>query len=554
MEMADEKRLQVKTLSSLTKIVANRIYGSTSKGCQAAHGQEVSFQIAYRFVAPKYTRTDFSVEVDSPLAESISLFRVESVPVELAAYPERHDQNYLSLCPGLFPDPLIPLEGGTVRARMGLWQSLWVSVRIPEGCDAKTYPIQIRFCSADGIVAKCKYQIEVQNVDLPKQKLLYTQWFHCDCIADAHGVSVFSEEHWRLIGEYMQTAAEHGMNMILTPVVTPPLDTAIGSERPTVQLVGIVKDGDRYTFDFTRLKRYIHMALDCGIGYFEISHLFTQWGVAHAPKVVATVNGEEKRIFGWETDACSNEYVSFLRQFVPAMLAFLKSEGVTEDQLWFHVSDEPSMQHLDAYRAGADVLRPLIGGCHHMDALSDYEFYKEGLLETPVVATNHIETYLDAKVPNLWCYYCCGQGMGTSNRFLAMPSARTRIIGVQMYKYGIKGFLQWGYNFYYTARSEKLIDPWKTTDGECSWPAGDPFSVYPYGDGVIPSIRQKVFAQALEDMRLLNLLDEKLGHDRVVAEIEKIAGCEITFSQAPSYSGDFFDRLYDFIFTELNKA
>lgn len=47
-----------------------------------------------------------------------------------------------------------------------------------------------------------------------------------------------------LIGNYMDAAVKCGVNMILTPVLTPPLDTAVGTERPTVQLVDIeVRDG-----------------------------------------------------------------------------------------------------------------------------------------------------------------------------------------------------------------------------------------------------------------------------------------------------------------------
>jgi hypothetical protein len=187
-----------------------------------------------------------------------------------------------------------------------------------------------------------------------------------------------------------------------------------------------------------------------------------------------------------------------------------------------------------------------------MDALSSYEFYQKGLIERPVVATDHITPYLEAKVQDLWCYYCCEQGYKLSNRFMAMPSPRTRMIGVQLYKYDIKGFLQWGYNFYYTRLSQRLIDPYNVTDSGRAFPAGDPFSVYPSADGAIPSLRQKVFSNALEDMRLLSLLEEKIGHTATVELIERVAGMTITFSKYPK-NEDFFQKLYAEIFKELEK-
>lgn len=81
------------------------------------------------------------------------------------------------------------------------------------------------------------------------------------------------------------------------------------------------------------------------------------------------------------------------------------------------LSDEPKAEHLSQYRTAQGILSPLIKGCYHIDALSDYDFYREGLVETPVVATNRIEPYLDAKVEGMWCYYCCSQCVDVANRF-----------------------------------------------------------------------------------------------------------------------------------------
>lgn len=548
-----QKEMQIRALSSLAKVFPDRIVGKTCSHGEVAHGQELSFQVAYRYFAPSYRQRTYRVEVVSPLREYITLYRVGNVPAELAAYPERNDGNYISKKAGLFPDPLYPLENGSVSVAMGLWRALWVSVEIPESVAAGEYPVKVLFYDEDGAVAAtCTYRIKVHAATLPAQTLLYTQWFHCDCIADAHGVKIFSEEHWRLIGDYMHLAAKHGMNMILTPVVTLPLDTAVGGERPTVQLVEIEKDGDRYTFDFSRLERFVSLAKDCGIHHFEISHFFTQWGAAHAPKVVARENGRTRRIFGWDTAADSEAYQSFLCQLIPALIQAFLELGVSRERLWFHVSDEPKTEHLPQYRASQGILSPLIEGCHHIDALSDFDFYREGLVETPVVATNRIEPYLDAKVEGMWCYYCCSQCVDVANRFFAMPSSRNRIIGVQIYKTGMSGFLHWGYNFYYSQYSVRKLDPYRETDGGGAFPSGDCFSVYPYGDTVIPSLRQKVFANALEDVRLLQLLEAKIGKDRVVEIIDAVAGDPITFSHYP-HDDSFFDRLYGRIFELLQE-
>lgn len=553
MEQSKKKYIVLRPLSSLAKVFPEKICGKTCREVMAASGQEVSFQIAYHLANEgKYKLDDLKIDLSSPFSE-IALYSVGTVPSELPVYPERTDKNYLTTKSGIFPDPLFPIDNLTVSAARYNWRSLWVSVKIPEDCPSGDYRISFRFTSGDGESASTSFKLRVQALTLPKQELYFTQWFHCDCIADVHNVKIFSDEHWELIRSYMQLAAKHGMNTILTPVTTPPLDTAIGGERPTVQLVEITKSKNGYSFNCTLLKKFIALALSCGIENFEISHLFTQWGAKYAPKVMAhTENGYEK-IFGWETDALGDpSYAEFLKQFVPAVMNAFDSCGISRSRLLFHVSDEPRINDFENYKKARNILIPLTKGCKHIDALSNLEFYTEGLVKSPVVATNHIDAYLDAKVENLWCYYCCSQCVDVANRFFSMPSSRNRIIGVQLYKYNIEGFLQWGYNFYYTHHSLRLIDPYAETDADRAFPSGDPFTVYPYRDGAIPSLRQKVFASALDDLRLLKLVEEKIGRDATVALIERAAKMPITFSKYPT-DDEFFDRLYKEIFEVLSK-
>ena len=552
METLITPKLQLRPLGSLAKVFPNRIFGASVREAHAAHGQEISFQVAYRMTAgERYHKAAYRVEIDSPLAEHAQLYTVQTVPSFLPSYPDRRDEHYLTHEPGLFPDPLFPVENSEITATIGTWRAVWISVRIPDGVAAGTYPVALHFTSLkSGLAQRVSFKIHVHAATLPAQKTLFTQWFHCDCIADAHGVKVLSEEHWTLIATYMRLAAEHGMNMILTPVLTPPLDTKVGNERPTVQLVDIEKDGDTYTFDFANLRRFVTLARSFGIEHFEINPMFTQWGAKSAPKVVARVNGRLKKIFGWKTLSHGVKYARFLRQLIPALIAELDTLGVARDHIYFHLSDEPHLEHLDTYNAVRDILVPLLDGCHQLDALSSIEFYQKGLVDVPVVAINHIDPWLEARVTNMWAYYCCSQCRSVPNRFFAMPSARNRIIGVLLFKYNIPGFLQWGYNFYYSQHSLRKLDPFAVTDCDAAFPSGDAFSVYPHGDGAIPSLRQKVFGNALEDIRLLALLEERLGHERAVAEIERVAGMTLTFTDYP-HNDTFFDALYEMIFSHL---
>ena len=263
-----------------------------------------------------------------------------------------------------------------------------------------------------------------------------------------------------------------------------------------------------------------------------MAHLFSQGGAEYAPNILATENGEEKYIFGWQTKANSKDYKVFLEQFVPALIKILEEENVKE-KCWFHVSYEPTDKQIEQYRYAHNLLKPLLGDCPTFDAISDYDFYENGLIKNPVVTTNFIENFIKNKAENLWAYYCCGQGVGVANRFMAMPSARNRISGLQLYKFDIKGFLHWGFNFYYSKLSKKVINPYVTTSADKGFPSGDPFSVYPVDGGAISSLRAIVFKEALEDIKICKKLESYIGKEKVVEMIDKAAGMDLTFSKYP---------------------
>ncbi|GIO32598.1 MULTISPECIES: DUF4091 domain-containing protein [Paenibacillus] len=526
------QKFETRILHSLEKVFPDEeLQAAPGKAKGAALLNEVfSYQVAYR---SQHLIPAVKVKAESELGDLVTLRSVGLVPSELPIYSD-HDDDVLRSTPGLYPDPLLPLTDGELRAYPGQWRSVWVTVDPKGMAKPGVYPITVRFATETGeTLGEERFELEIIGAELPKQQLLHTQWFHADCLATQYGVEVFSERHWELLEQYIQTAADHGINMLLTPIFTPPLDTEVGGERPTVQLVDVEVTGEgQYRFGFDRLKRWVDLCQKCGIEYFEFSHLFTQWGAKHAPKIMAVVNGELKRIFGWETDASGEEYHTFLKQLLPQLKDWIHENGI-ENRSYFHISDEPSLEHIEYYASAKQMVNELLSGFPVIDALSDYDFYEKGLVQTPIPASNHIEPFLENNVTPLWTYYCCSQYKNVANRFFCMPSARNRILGYQLYKFDNAGFLQWGYNFWYTQYSKKVIDPFRVTDAGGGFPSGDAFLVYPGEQGPIESIRMEVMQEALQDLRLLRQLEEWLGRDAVLAALEEGLEEPMTFSSYP---------------------
>ena len=500
----------------------------------ALKNERISFQYLIEMRDPDDPmRRGITPMIEGKLAKYATIREVKSVPVTMPTIPGVKHDNYLRTEPGLYPDLLLPSTyGGNVYLVKDQLKSLWIEIDLRncfEEITAGEIELKLSCFYAEKLASSATVTIEIVDALLPEQELIMTQWFYCDCIASYYHCDVWSERHWELIENFARVAHSNGINLLLTPVFTPALDTRIGGERLTNQLVGVTKNGDEYTFDFTLLDRWIEMCDRVGIKYFEIAHFFTQWGAQHTPKVMATVDGEYKKIFGWETDATSEEYVTFLRAFITEFLNHMKARG-DDKRCFFHISDEPTKEHLDTYKAAKDSIADLLEDYTIMDALSSFDFYKQGIVKTPIPSSNHINPFIDAKIDGLWTYYCSSQWQNVSNRFLAMPSARNRSIGMQMYKYDIVGFLQWGFNFYNTSLSYAALDPYGDSCGNDWVPAGDTYSVYPGMDGnALESLRIIVFHQALQDISAMKLAESLVGKEKVVEAIEAAFGTSIVF-------------------------
>lgn len=112
----------------------------------------------------------------------------------------------------------------------------------------------------------------------------------------------------------------------------------------------------------------------------------------------------------------------------------------------------------ESYKAAKELMEKDLEGYEMIDALSDYSFYEKGVVSQPVCALDHIQPFLEKRPEKLWGYYCTAQYLDVSNRFIVQPGYRTRILGAQMYKYQLNGFLHWGYNFYNAEHSIFPID------------------------------------------------------------------------------------------------
>ena len=547
----------IKQISSLEKVrIGDTLNMPEITRAKVLRGERYSYQITIRSDVTLVGK--FSLA--SPLLPHIRTYAVNQSVMDHPASIAVKEIDFITDEPGLMPDLLTPLSEQNdilqVRSYYGKVASnpvtVWIEVNIPRDMAAGEYPIEAKLIQDDGTVLFTKVMtIDVLAETVEEQSLIYTRWFYADCISNYHGAPVYSDEHFALIENYLREAADVGINMILVPIHTPPLDTAVGTTRPCVQLVDIKKEGDSYLFGFEKLRRFIEIAKRAGIRYFEMAHMFSQWGAKCAANIMVEENGVRDYMFGWHVAATDPRYQEFLRQYVAAVYGELEALGVA-DATYFHISDEPRTESLAAYKAAADIIRPLIGKSRTFDALSHYDFYEQGLVECPVTYIAQIEEFLKHDIPNQWAYYCCDPQTVYTNSFMAMTSHRTRMLGVLLYKFNIKGFLHWGLNFYNSCLSLSEINPYVTTSANGAYPSGDAFILYPSKTGAYPSIRGKITYEAIGDLNLCRTLEKYIGREAVVKMIDDVAGGDVRFDDYPRDSA-YLPALREAMLAELEK-
>jgi len=545
-----EVSCKMKLLSSLVKVFPDEEpkYRTECLKLSGLWGETISYQVAY--YGDSLRRERLKVTVNSEISEHVHVRSVECVPAGRVTN-RIVDDNYLKTTSGIYPDLLRELKDGCAIVCSGQWRSLWVDVELTEDVKPGIYEIEIGFEKEGSTVCRTVMKAEVIGMMLPSLPIMHTEWLHADCLADYYRVGVFSEEHWEILDNFFAEYVKRDCNMMMVPLFTTPLDTAVGTERTTTQLIEVEVVNGEYRFGFDKLKRWIDLCKKHGIEYFEMSHLFSQWGAKYAPKVVARVDGKEEKIFGWHTPAVG-KYTRFLEAFLPQLIAKLRAWGIA-DATYFHISDEPREEQLESYKAAKESLGHMLDGFHTFDALSSYEFYKHGLVDKPVPGNNEIEEFLEHGLEDMWTYYCTGQFYEVSNRFMSMPSLRNRIYGIQLYKYKIIGILHWGYNFYNSQFSYEHINPYEITDADNAFPAGDPFLVYPGADRhPEESIRMMVHYEAMTDLRAMKLLESLAGRARVMELMEEDLADPITFKCYPK-SDMYLLRLRYIVNKEIGK-
>ena len=485
--------------TSLKRVFPASPAGGTNLGLLAARNSRISFQgcLQSRGLRP------LAVECSLPGVENLKpqIRRVGYVPlVHHTTDTDSSELDGVGLLPGLVPDPLYPEVKATLAPYEN--QSFWVTLNVPAAAQPGVRQLKARFTFEKGSPAELPLELEISPMTIqPRRDFSVIHWWRGEAIWDYYKTGMFDESWWRLTRNYIADMLAHGSDVVYVPIFFNRRETF---KRPCQLLVINSPAPDIYEFDWARVRRFVRMAKEIGFRQFEWSHLWIYWGVENPVRAYTQRGGQWVMLWPPDTKATSDQYVAFLKQFLPAFHDFLVGEKILETS-YFHLSDEPGGdKHIENYKRARNVLRQYAPWMKVMDALSDVRYGREGLTDIPIPIVSSAQAYIDEGIPH-WVYYCCGPRGPWLNRFLDTPLAKVRMSGWLFYRLRARGFLHWGYNYWHKIEQEIITDPFADASAG-AWPGipyGDPFMVYPGKDGPIDCIRWEVFAESLQDYALL---------------------------------------------------
>jgi hypothetical protein len=405
------------------------------------------------------------------------------------------DDELVGEAPGWYPDPLVDLP---LTLEPNRTRAVWATIHVPKEAPAGSYRSELLVRRGGREVARVPFRLRVVAAEVPAgRSLRVTNWFRVD---DRHAKQFwdapqFSERWWSVVANLARVMADYRQNVVLTP---------------TLDLVERLP-GEPASFGFDRFDRWVETFRKAGaIGFIEGGHLVGRAGGYDEPLVVPVLLREGEKVGKVELPLDDPRVQPFLVAFLPALNRHLEEKGWKAFYLQ-HVLDEPHGDEPAAYARIAALVRKHLPGVPTIDAIDAHDV-PDALREASDVWVPQLGRFDDQAGllaerqragHEVWFYTCLFPRGRYMNRLMDLPLIKTRLLPWLDYRYGLTGFLHWGWNFWGpepTKDTQPVIDLNQTL-----LPSGDAFIVYPDRPrlSVLPSIRLEAMRAGIEDYEML---------------------------------------------------
>lgn len=412
---------------------------------------------------------------------------------------------------------------------------LWVELKTKPDTAAGAHKGKVRVFTSymfedERLVEELDFEVEVIDFVLKETKetsLNLDLWQHNSILARICEVSLYSDDHFDLMENYVKSLAALGQKAVTIIASDVPWSGQF-FYRSTVETNNMYeynmakvtrkKDGT-FAYDFSVMERYIKLCEKYGIDrYIEVFGLINVWvdpeyGFGH----IAEDYPDALKIRYWDEKDCCMKYMDrgeYIDDYIRALQDFFEEKGLLHKVVL--IADEP-LDH-EYYKAIVDRVKKVAPKFKFTAAINNVEHVAQSADDFDVftVYITGVGEQYDAiqeyrkkgKIVN-W-YVCCVPWY--PNNFLRSHLLETRLVGFMTEFLNLDGFLRWDYTFWNRSVRENL------TLGRFF--AGDGNFVYPCRDGKpLLSMRYKQLIRAAQDFELLQELKKKEGGQEFIDSI-----------------------------------
>jgi hypothetical protein len=396
--------------------------------------------------------------------------------------------------PAYYPDPL--LEQETIDVAADSSQPIWITVPIPVATQPGEYSGLVQ---VSGIVddreesVSAEISIKVFNVELGPSRLWVTNWTNPLGETGLAGIDIAQ------LRPYARNMAEHRQNVVRLPIL-----------HLTKFSAG---DQGELEYDFSDFDKCVLLFIEEGvIGRIEGGHIGWRSGDWKSNFVIEIRRMNNGAVESAKVDPSSQDADIFYRHFFPALVSHLKEKGWLSIYMQ-HQADEPIPENLQSYKAISALVRKYAPELPRIDALHSKELV--GAVDIWVPQLNFLHQDYDfyrerqRAGEEVWFYTCVHPQGEYVNRFIELRLLKTRLHHWINYRYGITGYLHWGYNNWeYGGTTDPFTQATPAHTTPPYLPAGDAWIVYPGPGKPFDSIRHEAMRDGIADYELLCMLDE----------------------------------------------
>jgi hypothetical protein len=401
--------------------------------------------------------------------------------------PKYRKTDLIRPAPAWFPDYLA--EEKEISLDKGKYRPVYLTVKIPHNAEEGDYKGTFTIETEQGSES-LPLHLTIYPLTLSDERhLMVTEWYTTSRFRQFHGIDASdSEKFYEMLSLYAQNMAEHRQNVFRVS-----LDLIIGK----------LDDRGKLKFDFSTFDKWADIFWSTGhMDLLETGFVarFGEGGWLSKEIVLRDFNVQEQ-----STDRrVTMPGKEFLPQFLPVFEDHLREKGWLEKTV-FHIADEPSNHNVMSWREASEFVHRYAPALKRMDAIETTHCFDR--LEIWVPKLDYLATWYDAyrRAQNqgyeLW-FYTVGifQKGSYPNKTVDVALIESRILHWLNYRFGLKGYLHWGFNHW-------TDDPFEAPGKH----RGDGWHVYPKKNGLLCSLRWEQMRNGLQDYEYLWMLEDKIA-------------------------------------------